>query len=184
MGEQKQKMLSGELYLSTDPELTEERAACRRLLDQLNASLVVGTEEARQVLTKLLGEMGETTEIQPPFYCDYGYNITIGADCYLNFGVTILDCARVSIGDGVQIGPGAQLLAATHPVDPDERRAGLEFATPIVIEDGAWLGAGVIVGPGLTIGADSVIGAGSVVMRDVPPLVVAVGNPCRVVRSL
>jgi maltose O-acetyltransferase len=184
VGEQKQKMLEGELYISTDPELAEERAACRRLLDRLNSTHAVDSEATHDILAELLGGIGDTSAIQPPFFCDYGYNIRIGSGCFLNFGVTILDCAPVHIGDDVQIGPSTLLAAAGHPTDPDERRAGFEFARPIVIEDGAWLGAGVIVAPGITVGADSVVGAGSVVVGDVPPLSICAGNPCRVIRQL
>ena len=122
--------------------------------------------------------------IEPPLRCDYGAQISLGARSFVNFGAIILDCAAVTIGADVQIGPNVQLLTPTHPLDPELRRTGIEGAAPITIGDGVWLGGGVIVCPGVTIGADTVVGAGSVVVRELPARVLAVGNPCRVVRDL
>jgi maltose O-acetyltransferase len=122
------------------------------------------------------------SEIRPPFYCDYGSQVSMGARSFANFGLVALDPAPIVIGDDVQIGPNVQLLTPTHPVDPDQRRAGWEAAAPITIADNVWLGGGVIVLPGVTIGADTVVGAGSVVARDLPAGVVAVGNPARAIR--
>ncbi|HSK48238.1 MAG TPA: sugar O-acetyltransferase [Coriobacteriia bacterium] len=184
MASERDKMLAGELYSASDPSLEEDRRACRLTLEWFNASSVAEPERRRDALVELLAEIGADTIVEPPLHCDYGYNFTIGARCYINTGVVALDCAAIRIGDDVQIGPRVQLLAATHPVQPDVRRTGLEYAKPITIEDGVWLGGGVIVCPGVTIGADSVIGAGSVVLEDIPPQVVAVGSPCRVVRRL
>jgi maltose O-acetyltransferase len=126
--------------------------------------------------------VGERVEIRPPFFCDYGFNIHIGADSFLNFNCVILDTVAVTIGDRVQIGSAVQILAADHPLDPEARRTGVESGRPVVIEDDVWIGAGAILVPGVTIGTGSVIGAGSVVTRDIPAGVVAVGNPCRVLR--
>ncbi|OBK40148.1 maltose acetyltransferase [Mycobacterium sp. 1245111.1] len=171
-------MLSGELYRADDPELVAGRDACRRLLDAFNG----GDERA---LDELLGSLGEGSEILPRFQCDYGTHISIGAGCFVNYDAIFLDCASITIGDHVQIGPRVQLVTPRHPVDDHEsRRAGWESAAPIVIADNAWLAAGVIVCPGVTVGEDSVIGAGSVVTRDVPEQVLAAGNPCRVLRRL
>jgi acetyltransferase-like isoleucine patch superfamily enzyme len=136
------------------------------------------------VLTELLGAFGESSEIRPPFYCDYGYQTFIGARTFANFGLVSLDVATVTIGDDVQIGPDVQLLTPTHPVEPGPRRDKWEAARPIVIADNVWLGGGVIVCPGVTIGENTVVGAGAVVIRDLPANVVAVGNPARVVRHL
>lgn len=181
-GSEKEKMLAGELYGASDPELVRERLRCRSLLHAFNAHPDEGRRLA--VLRELLGAIGDRTSVQPPFACDYGYNIAIGNDVYVNFNVVILDCAAVTIGDGTQIAPGVQLLAADHPRDPEVRRSLLELARPVSIGTNVWIGAAAIVCPGVSVGDDSIIGAGSVVTRDVPAGVVAAGNPCRVVREL
>ena len=179
---EREKMLAGELYLASDPELVAERLHARSLTSRYNAALP--DDERPAVLEQLLGAVGDGVVIEPPFHCDYGSNIVLGERVFMNFGCVILDCARVEVGALTQIAPGVQLCAATHPVDPGEREAGLEYALPISVGRNVWIGAGAIVGPGVTIGDDSVIGAGSVVVRDVPAGVLAVGNPCRVVRSI
>jgi maltose O-acetyltransferase len=181
---QRERMLAGDLYLAVDPELIEMAERAGRLQDEYNRS-ATGNEEARRaILAELLGAIGEASVIRPPFFCDYGSNIRVGAATFVNFGLVALDVAAITIGDDVQIGPNVQLLTPTHPVDADLRRAKWEAAEPIAIEDNVWLGGGAIVLAGVTVGADSVIGAGSVVTRDIPPGVVAVGNPARVVRAL
>ncbi len=175
-------MLAGELYLASDPELVRERRRCRSLLHAFNAE--PDEDRRREILGALLGAVGSHTSVQPPFACDYGSNISVGDRVYVNFNCVILDCAPVTIGDGAQIASGVQLLAADHPRDPEVRRTLLELGRPISIGANAWIGAGAIVLPGVSIGEDSIVGAGSVVTRDVPAGVVAVGNPCRVVREL
>jgi maltose O-acetyltransferase len=178
MRSQRERMLSGDWYRADDPELVAARSACQRILTEFN----LGQTDA---LHELLGSLGEGSEILPRFQCDYGAQITIGAGCFVNYDAIFLDCASITIGDHVQIGPRVQLVTAMHPVDDHEsRRAGWESAAPIVIGDNAWLAAGVIVCPGVTIGQNSVIGAGSVVTRDVPARTLAVGSPCRVIREL
>jgi maltose O-acetyltransferase len=137
-----------------------------------------------RMLAELLGAFGEGSVIRPPLYCDYGYRTTVGARTFANFGLVILDVARISIGDDVQIGPNVQLLTATHPLEAGPRRDKWESAQPITIEDNVWLGGGVIVCPGVTIGENTVVGAGSVVTKDLPADVVAMGSPARVLRSL
>jgi maltose O-acetyltransferase len=175
---QRELMLSGRPYRADDPELVAARAECQRLLARFNA----GEPTA---LRGLLGSLGEGSQILPRFLCDYGAHITVGAGCFVNYDAIFLDCAAITIGDNVQIGPRTQLLTALHPVDDVEaRRAGWESALPIVIGDNVWLAAGVLVCAGVTIGDDAVVGAGSVVTRDVPAGVLAAGNPCRVVRRL
>jgi maltose O-acetyltransferase len=171
-------MIAGELYVAGDPELVADRARCEEVLRAYNAT----GDEA--VLHELLGSVGKETHIRPPFFCDYGYNITLGDNVFLNFNCVILDVVPVTIGDRVQMASAVQLLAADHPLDAAERASGREFGSPIAIGDDVWLGGGAIVCPGVTIGRGSVIGAGSVVTRDIPPGVVAVGNPCRVIRAL
>ena len=185
MGEHKDRMLRGELYMAADdPELAADNARCERLLARFNATTVDDLEERRSLLQALFGGLGEGTVIRPPLRCDYGIHTSVGARCFANFGLVILDTAPVTIGDDVQIASNVQLLAATHPLDPELRATGLELARPVSVGDGAWLGAGVIVCPGVSIGAGTVVGAGAVVARDLPPRVLAVGNPARVVRPL
>ena len=177
-------MLAGELYRAWDPELVAERARARRLVARYNATLQEDEAARRALLEELCASAGEGAWIEPPFRCDYGWNITLGANSFMNFDCVILDCAPVEIGAGTLLGSAVQLSAATHPVDPAERATGLELAHPIRIGANVWIGSGAIVGPGVTIGDETVIGAGSVVVRDVPARVVAVGNPCRVLREL
>jgi maltose O-acetyltransferase len=184
MASHKERMLSGEPYLADDPQLSAERRRCRLLCERLNAASAADGAEIGAILRELLGAFGEGSYVTPPLRCDYGSNIAIGARTFVNFGAIILDCAAVTIGDDVQIATAVQLLTATHPLEAGPRREGCESARPITIGDGAWLGGGVIVCPGVTIGEEAVIGAGSVVTRDVPAGVLAVGNPCRVVREL
>jgi maltose O-acetyltransferase len=185
-GEQtmRERMLAGELYLADDPVLAEEQAGAARLLDRFNQSGADDGAERRGLLLELLGEFGEGSEIKPPLRCDYGSRIRVGAGTFVNYGLVALDVAPIEIGDDVQIGPNVQLLTPTHPIDPDARRAKWEAAEPIMIEANVWLGGGVIVLPGVTIGENTVVGAGSIVTGDLPPNVVAAGNPARVVRSL
>ena len=170
-------MLAGRLYDPADPGLAAKRGRARLLMHRLSPG-----DDA--VLHELLGAMGADVEIVPPFFCDYGTNIFLGSRVFLNTGCVILDCARVEIADDVQVGPGVHLYAATHPLDPEVRRSGLEQAAPVTIESGVWLGGGTIVCPGVTIGSGTTIGAGSVVVNDIPPGTVAAGNPCRVIRPL
>jgi maltose O-acetyltransferase len=180
----RERMLAGDPYIADDPELAEQSSAALDLMAAYNATTVRQRALRRQLLTQLVGAVGPDTEIRPPFYVDYGSRIRIGARCFANFGLVALDVAAITIGDDVQIGPNVQLLTPTHPLDPGARREKWEAAQPITIGDNVWLGGGAIVLPGVTIGENTVVGAGSVVPRDLPPNVVAVGNPARVVRSL
>ena len=180
---QRERMVAGELYRASDPELVAGRIRARRLVARLNATPTEG-HERRAVLEELCASVGQGANVEPPFACDYGWNITMGEGAFLNFGCVVLDCAPVEIGALAQLAPNVQLCTATHPTDPVVRANGLEYAQPIALGRNVWLGAGVIVGPGVTIGENSVVGAGSVVVRDVPAGVVAVGNPCRVIREL
>jgi maltose O-acetyltransferase len=184
VSDHKARMLAGDLYIANDPELAADHRRCRRLVERFNATGVDDAAERLSILRELLGGFGDGSEIKPPLQCDYGYLIRVGKRSFINYGAIILDCAVVSIGDDVQVGPGVQLLTATHPLGAETRRQRWEYARPITIEDGVWLGAGVIVLPGVTIGENTVVGAGSVVTRDLPPGVLAVGNPCRVLRKL
>jgi maltose O-acetyltransferase len=178
------RMLAGELYIADDPVLAEETLRAQSLTHAYNTLAPADSRGRRQILDELLSSVGESTEIRPPLYCDYGYQTSIGARTFINFGVVLLDVAAIAIGDDVQMGPYVQLLTATHPLDPEPRRAKWEFAAPITIEDNVWLGGGVIVCGGVTIGRNAVVGAGSVVTRDIPQDVLAVGAPARVIRRL
>jgi maltose O-acetyltransferase len=180
----RERMLAGDLYIANDPELAEQSSRAMDLMQAYNATSVRAVETRRRLLHELLGSVGEGTELRPPLYVDYGSHITIGARCFANFGLVALDVAPITIGDDVQIASNVQLLTPTHPVEPGPRRAKWEAAKPIMIGDNVWLGGGAIVLAGVTIGENTVVGAGTVVVRDLPPNVVAVGNPARIVRQL
>jgi maltose O-acetyltransferase len=180
----RERMLAGDPYIADDPVLAEENAVALDLMAAFNATGVRQAPLRRHLLEQLLGSVGEGTVIRPPLYVDYGTYISIGARSFANFGLVALDVAAITIGDDVQIGPNVQLLTPTHPVEPGPRRDKWEAAEPITIGDNVWLGGGVIVCPGVSIGANTVVGAGAVVTRDLPPNVLAVGNPARVVRQL
>ncbi|MFC9116319.1 sugar O-acetyltransferase [Streptomyces sp. NPDC057092] len=179
-----ERMLAGDLYIADDPEIARRQRHAMRLASRYQAAYVDDPAEARTILAELLGSAGEDIDIRPPLYVDYGSNISIGARTFVNYHLTALDVARITIGEDCQIGPNVQLLTPTHPVEPQPRRDKLEAALPITIGDNVWLGGGAIVCPGVTIGDNSVIGAGAVVTKDIPANVVAVGNPARPVRPL
>ncbi len=184
MASHKQRMLAGELYSGQDPELVADHLRARRLMDRLDASLADEDALRLVLLRELFAAFGEGAVVRPGFRCDYGSNIRIGRGTFVNYGCVMLDCNTITIGDDVQIGPAVQIYTLNHPLDAETRRSGLESARPVAIGDNVWLGSGAIVCPGVTIGADAVVGAGSVVVRDLPPGVVAAGNPCRVLRPL
>ncbi|MDQ4071076.1 MAG: sugar O-acetyltransferase [Actinomycetota bacterium] len=177
-------MLAGDLYIADDPELAADSLRARVLLDRFNRSPADAADERRRVLDELLGGFGAGSEIRPPLYCDYGYQIRMGARVFVNFGLVALDVASITIGDDVQVGPYVQLLTPTHPTEAEPRRAKWEAAEPITIGANVWLGGGVIVLPGVAIGENTVVGAGSVVTGDLPADVVAIGSPARVTRSV
>ncbi|MFJ9658635.1 sugar O-acetyltransferase [Streptomyces griseoflavus] len=179
-----ERMLAGDLYIADDPEIARRQRQAMRLAARYQAAYLEDPAEARTILAELLASAGEDIDVRPPLYVDYGSNISIGARTFVNYNLTALDVARITIGEDCQIGPGVQLLTPTHPVEPGPRRDKLEAALPITIGDNVWLGGGVIVCPGVSIGDDSVIGAGAVVTRDIPAGVVAVGSPARPVRTL
>lgn len=180
----RERMLAGDPYIADDPQLAADNARARTLTHRYNTMDPNDGAARREVLTELLAGFGPGSEIRAPFHCDYGHHVSVGARTFVNFGLVVLDVARVTIGDDVQMGPNVQLLTATHPLEPGPRRDKWEGSAPIVIEDNVWLGGGVIVCPGVTIGADTVVGAGAVVTRDLPAGVLAVGTPARVVRPL
>ena len=184
MKSEKEKMLAGELYDALDPQLSEERIKARLLIKALNDSKEDETDERTRLLKALIPDAGEGIWLQPPFYCDYGYNIKVGEKVFFNFNCVVLDVTQVTIGSRTLFGPNVQIYTATHPINHVERASGLEYAKPISIGEDCWIGGSVVICPGVTIGDRSVIGAGSVVTRDIPPDVFAAGNPCRVIRTL
>ncbi|WP_312919918.1 sugar O-acetyltransferase [Stutzerimonas nitrititolerans] len=174
---EKQKMLAGELYDAADAELQVDMTATMEWLSRYNAAVALPVDERRQLLVERLAAVGEDVNIRPPFYCDYGFNISLGEGVFLNFNCVILDVVAVTIGDRTQIGPGVQILTAGHPREAAQRESGLEFGRPVSIGRNVWIGGGAIILPGVTIGDDVLIGAGSVVTRDVPSGSTAFGNP-------
>ena len=183
MTTEREKMLGGELYDPLDPELVAARTRARDLCRALNETREADAAERRRILIELFAAGGEDAWVQPPFYCDYGGNITLGKRVFFNFNCVVLDVCPIVIGDFTMFGPAVQIYAATHPVDPVPRRS-VEFGKPVVIGSDVWVGGGAIICPGVTIGSRSIVGAGSVVTRDIPDAVVAAGNPCRVLRTL
>jgi maltose O-acetyltransferase len=184
MKTEKEKMLAGELYDAQDEQLTAERTRARLLIKALNDSREDKPEERLRIQEELLPSSGKGLWLQPPFFCDYGYNIITGEKVFFNFNCILLDVAPITIGSRVLFGPNVQVYTATHPVDYRERASGLEFAKPITIGDDVWIGGSVVICPGVTIGNRSIIGAGSVVTKDIPADVIAAGNPCRVIRPV
>ncbi len=181
---EKTKMLSGKLYRSVDSELVADTARVQRLLTQYNATPNEATEARMTLLRQICGSVGDGAVIRPVFFCDYGYNIRLGRNAFINFNCVFLDCAPIEIGDNLQMGPAVQIYTAAHPLEAEVRRSGLEYARPIRIGNDVWIGGGAIILPGVTIGDHCVIGAGSVVVRDVPAAKVVAGNPARIIRSL
>lgn len=181
---QKERMLAGELYLASDPELVADHGRAQAILAEFNATRADDVPALTRLLARLLGRLGEGAIVKPAFRCDYGFNLSIGARSFVNYDCVMLDCNRIDIGEEVQIGPGVHIYTATHPLDPATRCSGLEAAHPVTIGNGVWLGGRAVVCPGVTIGDNTVVGAGSVVTRDLPPGVLALGSPCRIVRNL
>ncbi|MGV9992866.1 sugar O-acetyltransferase [Streptomyces sp. NPDC003374] len=179
-----ERMLAGDLYIADDPEIARRQQRAVRLAARYQAGYAEDAAAARPLLAELLGFLGEEAHVRPPLYVDYGGNLTIGARTFVNYGLTALDVAAITIGEDCRIGPHVQLLTPTHPLEPGPRRDKLEAARPITVGDNVWLGGGAVVLPGVTIGDNSVVSAGAVVTKDVPPDTVVVGNPARPVRTL
>lgn len=179
-----EKLQKGFLYYDLADELFERRLAAKELFRKYNRTDDRQMEYRSHLMAEMFHEVGTGVLIEPMFQCEFGTNISIGDYVYINFGCTILDCAEVTIGNHVLIGPNAAIYAVNHCLDPEERIKGGCFSRPIHIEDNVWLGGNVTVLPGVTIGEGAVIGAGSVVVKDIPPRVIAAGNPCRVIREI
>jgi maltose O-acetyltransferase len=183
VGEMRERMLRGELYIADDPESEAEFTRVQELLARFNRAAPAAWDERDRLLRQMLREVGEKVVVRAPFYCEYGV-ISIGDGSFVNVDAVMLDVAPIAIGAACQIAPRVQLLTATHPVDPEPRRRGWEYGRPITLADNVWLGGGVIVCPGVSIGQDTVVGAGAVVTRDLPAGVVAAGVPARVLREI
>jgi len=183
MKTEKEKMLSGELYFATDKELTAERLSAKKLLHRLNVTEYVINGNARNILRELLPNARKKIYVEPPFHCDYGYNIYSGENVYFNVNCVVLDTMKITIGNNVFFGPGAHVYAATHPLDPIARR-NEENSKPVTIGNDCWIGGQSVICPGVTIGDGCVIGAGAVVTKDIPAYSFAVGNPAKVIRKL
>lgn len=180
-----EKAAAGYLYdANYDRALLEQRRRCKDLCYEFNLCKPSDLESQQKLLRRILGEIGGAVTVTAPFWCDYGYNISVGENFYANHNCVILDAARVTFGDNVFIAPNCCFSTAGHPLDVEQRNAGLEIALPIAVGNNVWFGAGVTVVPGVTIGDNAIIGAGSIVTRDIPPDVVAAGNPCRVLRVI
>ncbi|HWW47717.1 MAG TPA: sugar O-acetyltransferase [Xanthobacteraceae bacterium] len=178
-----QKMLAGELYSASDAEIQAAHREAMAWLERYNCALGKGAEYRRALLAERLASVGDGADIRPPFHCDYGFNISLGSNVFLNFNCVILDVVAVSVGSGTQIGPGVQILTADHPRDHAQRATGLEFGRPIKIGQNVWIGGGAIVLPGVTIGDDAIVGAGAIVTRDVAAGSTVAGNPARTIAT-
>ena len=184
MGRMKDRMLRGELYNGADEEMVADFARAQELLARYNATAHADQRVRDAILAELLGSMGDGVVIRPPFRCEYGTPVSIGAGTFMNYDCVMLDVAAITIGAACQVATRVQFLTATHPIDPEPRRLGWESGEPIVVGDNVWLGGGAILCPGVTIGDDTVVGAGAVVTRDLPAGVIAVGTPARILREI
>lgn len=180
---EKEKMILGDYYNASDKELVRERDYARNLTFEFNHTRPSEKEKRQQILKQLIKVKG-SFHIEVPFDCDYGYNIEVGKNFYANYGCIILDVNRVIIGDNVLLAPNVQIYTAAHAIDPTERLSGKEYSKPIIIGNNVWVGGGTIICPGVKVGDNVTIGAGSVVTKDIPDNVIAVGNPCRVIKGI
>jgi maltose O-acetyltransferase len=180
---QRERMVAGEPYDPADPELVALRTRARELCLIVNSGTTYD-EHVKRAIAELIPNAATPPWIEPPFYCDYGGNIRLGKEVFFNFGCVVLDIAPIEIGDRTLFAPKVQIYSATHPLDRAQRAAGIEWGRPVRIGADVWVGGGTIINPGVTIGDGAVIGSGSVVVKDVPAGVLAVGNPCRVIREI
>ena len=181
---QKERMLAGLPYKAWMDGLSEERLNCRMKIHEFNHCLPTEKEKQQKLLREILGKMGEQCSIEAPFRCDYGYNIEVGENFFANFNCVILDVGKVTIGNNVMFAPNVSIYTAGHPIHPDSRNSGYEYGIAVTIGDNVWVGGNVVINPDVHIGNNVVIGSGSVVTKDIPDNSIAVGNPCRVIRSI
>ena len=181
---EKEKMLSNKLYLASDSTLSLDREKANLLFFEFNNCDPTNNKKLKVIIKKLIPHIGNNYRIKPPFFCDYGYNIIIGDNFFANYNCTILDVAKVTIGDNVKLAPNVSIFTASHPIDPIIRNTNYEFGVDITIGNNVWIGGNSVINPGVKIGNNCVIGSGSVVCSDIPDNSIAVGNPCKVVRKL
>ncbi|MGL4851001.1 MAG: sugar O-acetyltransferase [Clostridium sp.] len=181
---EKEKMIGELLYDAGNKELVEDRERAKELCFEYNNTSPSNKKRRKNIMKEILGKTKENFHIEPSFWCDYGYNISIGENFYINHNCVILDCAKITFGDNVFIGPNCGFYTAGHPLVSEERNSGLEFAKEITIGDNVWFGGNVTVLPGVKIGDNVVIGGGSVVTKDIPSNKVAAGNPCKAIREI
>ena len=183
--ENKDRMFTGELYLPNDAAITEEQTACLELLYTFNQTRPSEQEKRNQLLKQMFAEIGENCYIEPPFHANFGgKHVHFGKNVYANFNLTMVDDGHIYVGDSTMFAPGVIVATAGHPILPELRETVYQYNMPVHIGKNCWIGAGAIILPGVTIGDQVVVGAGSVVTKDLPSNVVAVGNPCRVVREI
>lgn len=184
MKSEKEKMIAGKPYKAFGDELLNERQHAKELVFDFNNLRPSEIEKRNGLLKQLLGKTQQNFFIEPPFRCDYGYNIELGNNFYSNYNLIILDCAKVTFGNNVLIGPNVGIYTAGHPLHFEKRNEEFEHAFPITIGNNVWIGGNVVINPGVIIGDNSVIGSGSIVTKDIPSNVIAVGNPCKILREI
>lgn len=177
-------MVSGELYRAADPELVQDRLNARRLTRLFNQSLETEDLQRKALLRELFGSIGNEYDVEPPFRCDYGFNIHVGENFYANFDCVFLDVCEIRIGDNCFLGPGVHIYTATHPLEAWERNSGVEFGRPVTIGDNVWIGGRAVINPGIRIGNNAVVASGAIVTKDVPDHAVVGGNPARIIKQM
>ena len=181
---QKERMLKGLPYKAWPDGLSEERMEAKLKIYEYNMCRPDKKEKMTKLIKSILGKTGQEIHIEQPFHCDYGTNIEVGENFYSNYNCIMLDVGKITIGKNVMFAPNVSIYTAGHPVHPDSRNSGYEYGMPVTIGDNVWIGGSVVINPGVTIGNNVVIGSGSVVTKDIPDNVIAVGNPCRIIREI